>query len=111
MDWDDDWKEQEPTPEEMAARRQRSEEARDINLIVVSGKTMAKEKVRVLRTPSMVRTANGHAVNKWCGSCAHKEIQAGSSAEGRRWCTKLAQEVDIDDICPEWELDEKLAKL
>lgn len=80
------------------------------NLFVLNG-NMAKEKVRVLRTPSMVRSANGHAVNKWCGSCSHKEIQAGSSAEGRRWCTKLAQEVDIDDICPEFDLDEKLAKL
>lgn len=82
-----------------------------INLFVVNGNMATREKTRVLRTPSMVRSANGHAVNKWCGSCAHKEIQAGSSAEGRRWCTKLAQEVDIDDICPEWELDEKLAKL
>lgn len=29
MEWDDDWKEQEPTPEELEARRQKSEAARD----------------------------------------------------------------------------------
>lgn len=72
-----------------------------------------KEKTRVLRTPEMVLTARGHVVNKWCGSCAFKEIQAvpDGKVEGLRHCPKKNIYVEIDDICREWELDEKLEKL
>ena len=61
----------------------------------------------------MVLTAHGHVVNKWCGSCAFKEIQAASNGtgEGKRHCSKLDIEVEIDDVCREWDLDEKLAAL
>ncbi|MBR3330730.1 MAG: hypothetical protein IKG25_05865 [Mogibacterium sp.] len=72
-----------------------------------------KEKTRVLRTPEMVLTARGHVVNKWCGSCAFKEIQAvpDGKVEGLRHCPKKNIYVEIDDICSEWELEEKIAKL
>lgn len=74
---------------------------------------MKTEKTRILRTPSLVRTKNGHVVNVWCGSCRHKEIQAVSSggSESKRHCTKLDIFVELDDVCNEWDLDEKLAAL
>lgn len=65
-----------------------------------------REETRVLRTPEMVLTARKHVVNKWCGSCAFKEI-----VDGNRHCTKMNIYVEIDDICREWELEEKIAKL
>lgn len=74
---------------------------------------MAREKTRAFRTPAMVLTEHGNVVNKWCGSCAHKEIQSASTGtvDGQRHCTKLDIIVEIDDICREWELEEKLEKL
>ena len=61
----------------------------------------------------MVRTKNGHAVNKWCGSCRQKEIVAQSigTGESKRHCKILDIFVDVDDVCKEWDLDEKLAAL
>ena len=49
---------------------------------------MKREITRMMRVPSLVRTKNGHAVNKWCGSCQHKEVQAVSSGSGesKRFC-------------------------
>ena len=72
-----------------------------------------REKTRVLRTPEMVLTARGHVVNKWCGSCAFKEIQAvpDGKVECLRHCSKMNIYVEIDDICREWKLEEKIAKL
>lgn len=67
---------------------------------------MAKEERKLLRTPEMVRTAHGHVANKWCGSCAYKEMK-----DGGRTCSKLSEQVEIDDICREWELDERIARL
>ena len=83
------------------------------NLFVQNGNMATKEKTRVLRTPEMVLTARGHVVNKWCGSCAFKEIQAvpDGKVEGLRHCPKKNIYVEIDDICSEWELEEKIAKL
>ena len=83
------------------------------NLFVQNGNMATKEKTRVLRTPEMVLTARGHVVNKWCGSCAFKEIQAvpDGKVEGLRHCPKKNIYVEIDDICRECELDEKLEKL
>ena len=75
---------------------------------------MAKKKEeRPMRIPSLVATEHGYAVNKWCGSCKNKEIQSASTgtADGERHCIKLDIIVDIDDICQEWELEEKLKKL
>ena len=68
---------------------------------------MKREITRMMRVPSLVLTKNGHAVNKWCGSCQHKEMEA----EAKRHCTKLDIYVEVDDICQDWELDEKLAQL
>ena len=74
---------------------------------------MKRVQMKLLRTPELVKTKRGHVVNKWCGSCKFKEIQAstGGSSEGKRWCTMLNKEVELDDICEEWELYEKLAAL
>lgn len=62
--------------------------------------------ITFLRKPSVVKTAHGHDVYKWCGSCAFKEIR-----DGVRMCNKFEQQVEIDDICMSYELDEKLAKI
>ena len=74
---------------------------------------MKMEKIIIMRTPDMMRTAHGHVVNKWCGSCRHKEIQAVSSggSESKRLCTRLGVYVELDDICNEYDIDEKLAAL
>ena len=74
---------------------------------------MKTENTRMARVPSLVRTKNGHVVNKWCGSCQHKEVCAAQSgsAEAKRHCKKLDIYVELDDICKEWDLDEKLAAL
>lgn len=66
---------------------------------------MAKDSFIVRRTPSQVKTAHGHLVCKWCGSCAYKEMK------DKRMCSKLGIEVAIDNICPEWMLEEKIARL
>ena len=67
----------------------------------------------MMRIPSLVRTKNGHAVNKWCGSCQHKEIQTVSSGTGesKRFREKLGIFVEMDDICVDWQLEDKLAAL
>lgn len=71
------------------------------------------EKRRLYRNASLVKTKRGHVVNKWCGSCQYKEIQAssGGSSDVLRWCNKLQHSVEIDDICGEWKLEEKIAKI
>lgn len=65
---------------------------------------MAKSKFLIKRT--VLKTAHGHEVNKWCGSCIFKEI-----FDGVRICTKLNHQVEIDDICLEYEMDDKIAAL
>lgn len=74
---------------------------------------MEKEKERIYRTPDMMRTMRGYVVNKWCGSCQYKEIGSASSgsADSQRHCTRLGIDVEIDNICREFELHEKLAAL
>ena len=74
---------------------------------------MKREITRMMRVPSLVRTKNGHVVNKWCGSCQHKEVCAvqSGSAEAKRHCKKLDIYVEVDDICVDWQFDDKLAAL
>lgn len=74
---------------------------------------MKREITRMMRVPSLVRTKNGHVVNKWCGSCQHKEIQAQSRGtdDSQRHCKILDIYVEVDDVCKEWDLDDKLAAL
>ena len=82
-------------------------------LLLKTKKNMKKKKAEKGRVPRIMKTAHGHECNAWCGSCQFKEIQAynGGSSEGLRWCTKLNKEVEIDDICEEWKMDEHIAKL
>lgn len=54
----------------------------------------------------MVLSEHGHAVNKWCGSCQFKEV-----ADEHRLCKKHNIYVEIDGICNDWELEEKLSKI
>ena len=73
---------------------------------------MAKKKEeRPMRIPSLVATEHGYAVNKWCGSCKFKEILAHNGAEGIRWCGVVGHEIDVDDICPEYQMNEAIARL
>ena len=72
------------------------------------------EKKNFHRETRVLKTKHGHECNMWCGSCAFKEIQAklgGGSAEGLRWCTMLNKEVELDDLCEKYKMDDKIAQL
>ena len=81
-------------------------------LLLKTEKNMKKKKAES-HVPRIMKTAHGHECNAWCGSCQFKEIQSsnGGSSDGLRWCTKLNKEVEMDDICEEWKMDEHIAKL